>query len=255
MLPFFIKHYHIYKIHINVYCFLLILDESKIKFYAVVSGIFNIRYGDAYMVFELCEDNAGLLSSVTVMFLNNDKEATAKDNELIGLVSEYIKNIIVASSIEEAKEKAEGRDIDILITDFNLSDSESIEFPVYIRRNNPSCSIIIYTSKNDPDHLLEAINLKVDKYIIKPCSFKDFIKAIISLAEFAFTLKSLYSTHNVTPSTHLDAESYDTISQSIDDLRAVIAKMVSQHCMESMPIIHTLKSVIAKLKYLLKSSY
>ena len=195
------------------------------------------------MVLELCEDNAGLLSSVTVMFLNNDKETTAKDNELIGLISEYVKNLIVASSIKEAKEKAEGRDIDILITDFNLADNESVEFPVYIRRNNPSCSIIIYTVKNDPDHLLEAINLK------------DIIKAIVNLAEYAFTLKSLYSAHNDAPSTHLDAESYDTISQSIDDLRAVIAKMASQHCMESMPVIHTLKGVIARLKHLLKSSY
>lgn len=211
--------------------------------------------GDVGMVLELCEDNAGLLSSVTVMFLNNDKETTAKDNELIGLISEYVKNLIVASSIKEAKEKVEGRDIDILITDFNLADNESVEFPVYIRRNNPSCSIIIYTSKNDPDHLLEAINLKVDKYLIKPCSFKDIIKAIVNLAEYAFTLKSLYSAHNDAPSTHLDAESYDTISQSIDDLRAVIAKMASQHCMESMPVIHTLKGVIERLKHLLKSSY
>lgn len=207
------------------------------------------------MVHELCEDNASLLSSVTVMFLNCDKEAVDKDNELINLIAGCVKNVIVASTIKEAKEKAEGRDIDILITDFNMADNESMEFPVYIRRNNPSCSIIIYTSKNDPDHLLEAINLKVDKYIIKPCSFKVLIRAIINLAEYAFTLKALYSAHHEVPPVHLDAESYETISQSIDDLRSVIAKMASQHCIESMPVIHILKSVIESLKHLLKNSY
>ena len=205
------------------------------------------------MEYELREDNADLLNSVTVLFLNN-QDSAGKNNELINLMSEYIKNLIVAVSYSEAKEKAEGKDIDILITDFNLADSESAEFPVYIRRHNPSCSIIIYTDKNDPDHLLEAINLKVDKYFIKPCSFKDFMNVIISFAEYAFTLKSLYSAH-IESTTHLDTESYDTISQSIDELRSVISKMASQHCMESLPIIHTVKGVIEKLKYLLKNSY
>ena len=96
--------------------------------------------------------------------------------------------------------------------------------------------------------------MKVDKYIIKPSNLKDVIKAVINLAEHAFTLKSLYS---IVPekSTHLDTEAYDTISQSIDDLRAVIAKMAAQHCIESMPIIHSLKGIIARMKNLLKNSY
>lgn len=207
------------------------------------------------MALELCEDNASLLSSVTILFLSNDSDTSSKDKELVGLISNYVKNVIVASSVKEAKEKAEGRDIDILITDFNLADSESVEFPIYIRRSNPSCAIIIYTSKNDPDHLLEAINLKVDKYIIKPCSFKEIINAIINLAEYAFTLKSLYSAYADVSSTHLDAESYDTISQSIDDLRSVIAKIATQHYTDTMPVIHTLKGVIERLKHLLKNSY
>lgn len=205
------------------------------------------------MVLELCEDNAGLLSSVTVLYLNTDKDKY-KEEELISILSKYIKNIIVTDNLKDAKEKAEGRDIDILITDFDLADDESMNFPIYIRRCNPSCSIIIYTSKNDPEHLLEAINMKVDKYIIKPSSFKEIVKAIINLAEHAFTLKSLYS---IVPekSTHLDTEAYDTISQTIDELRALIAKMAAQHCMESMPIIHSLKSIIERMKTLLKNSY
>lgn len=205
------------------------------------------------MVLELCEDNAELLSSVTVLYLNIDKDKY-KEEKLISILSKYIKNIIVTDNLQDAKAKAEGRDIDILITDFNLADEESMSFPVYIRRCNPSCSIIIYTSKNDPEHLLEAINMKVDKYIIKPSSFKEIVKAIINLAEHAFTLKALYS---IVPekSTHLDTEAYDTISQTIDDLRAIIAKMAAQHCIESMPIIHSLKGIIERMKTLLKNSY
>ncbi len=204
------------------------------------------------MVLELCEDNAGLLSSVTVLYINTDEDEYKE--ELIAILSKYIKNIIVTDNLKDAKEKAEGRDIDILITAFNLADDESMNFPMYIHRCNPSCSIIIYTSKNDPEHLLEAINMKVDKYIIKPSNFKEIIKAIINLAEHAFTLKALYS---IVPekSTHLDTEAYDTISQTIDELRAIIAKMAAQHCIESMPIIHSLKGIIERMKTLLKNSY
>ena len=205
------------------------------------------------MVLELCEDNAGLLSSVTVLYLNTDKDEY-KEEELTNILSKYIKNLIVTNSLQEAKEKSEGRDIDILITDFNLADEESMNFPIYIRRCNPSCSIIIYTSKNDPEHMLEAINMKVDKYIIKPSSFKEIIKAVINLAEHAFTLKALYS---IVPDkiTHLDTEAYDTVSQTIDDLRTIIAKMAAQHCPESMSIIHSLKGIIERMKTLLKNSY
>ncbi len=205
------------------------------------------------MVLELCEDNAGLLSSVTVLYLNTDKDEY-KEEELTNILSKYIKNLIVTNSLQEAKEKSEGRDIDILITDFNLADEESMNFPLYIRRCNPSCSIIIYTSKNDSEHMLEAINMKVDKYIIKPSSFKEIIKAVINLAEHAFTLKALYS---IVPDkiTHLDTEAYDTVSQTIDDLRTIIAKMAAQHCPESMSIIHSLKSIIERMKALLKNSY
>ncbi len=65
------------------------------------------------MVLELCEDNAGLLSSVTVLYINTDEDEYKE--ELIAILSKYIKNIIVTDNLKDAKEKAEGRDIDILI--------------------------------------------------------------------------------------------------------------------------------------------
>lgn len=107
------------------------------------------------MVLELCEDNAGLLSSVTVLYLNINKDEDKE--ELISILSKYIKNLIVTNNLKEAKEKAEGRDIDIIITDFNLADEESMNFPILIRRRNPSCSIIIYTDKDDPEHFLKPL--------------------------------------------------------------------------------------------------
>ena len=41
------------------------------------------------MVLELCEDNAGLLSSVTVLYLNTDKDEH-KEEELISILSKLI---------------------------------------------------------------------------------------------------------------------------------------------------------------------
>ena len=50
-------------------------------------------------------------------------------------------------------------------------------------------------------------------------------------------------------------EKNDTISQTIDELRTIIAKMAARHCIESMPIIHSLKGIIERMKILLKNSY
>ena len=45
------------------------------------------------MVLELCEDNAGLLSSVTVLYINTDEDEYKE--ELIAILSKYIKKIIL----------------------------------------------------------------------------------------------------------------------------------------------------------------
>ena len=198
-------------------------------------------------------ENMELLNSVTILYFNYNK-TISKDDELKNILEKYTKNLITVSTIDEAKSKITGYDIDILITDFSLTDKESVEFPLFIRRQNPSCSIIIYTDKNDADHMLEAIDLKVDKYLIKPCSNKEIIKVVLNAAEYCFTLKSLYS-NKVDNTTHLDTSAYDTLSQSIDELRIVISKIAPQNCMEAMPVIHSLKNIIDNLKLLLKSSY
>lgn len=205
------------------------------------------------MVMELFEDNIGLLNSVTVLYFNEEVDGY-KESEHIALLSKYIKNIIVVDNLEDAKKESNGKDIDIVVTDFDTADEEGMGFLSYIRRCNPSCSVIIYTSRDDAEHLLDAINMRVDRYVIKSSNFKGIAKAIIYMAEHAFTLKSLYSAVPV-ETTHLNSEAYDTISQSMDDLRAVVAKLAVQHCDESMPVIHSLNGVIFKLKSLIKNSY
>lgn len=205
------------------------------------------------MVMELFEDNEALLNSVTVLYFNEEVDGY-REAERIALLSKYVKNIIVVNNIEDAKKESDGKDIDILVTDFDVSNDECMHFLSTIRRCNPWCSIIVYTSKTDAEHLLDAINVRVDKYIVKSTDFKDIVKAIIYMAGYAFTLKSLYSVVPI-ESTHLSSEAYDTISQSMDDLQAVIAKLAVQHSDESMPVIHSINGVIFRLKSLLKNSY
>lgn len=206
------------------------------------------------MVFEYCSDNSNLLNSVTLLYLYIQQDNEEKDGELLSILSVCVKNLIIAGSYEDAVKKAESRDVDIFIVDFDLNNEESIEFIKKIHHINPSCSIIVYTGKNDPEHFMKAIDLRVDKYMIKPADPKEIMKSVVSMADYAFTLKKLYY-YREDNETRLTKESYEKISSSIDELNNMVSVISCHDPKDCNYVIHSLKEVIDRLKELLKESY
>jgi two-component system response regulator VanR len=75
----------------------------------------------------------------------------------------------------EALEIFKREHIDVIITDLDMPNLGGIELIKEIRRDNKQISIIVLTAHSDTDSLLEASNLQIDGYVIKPITLSKIL--------------------------------------------------------------------------------
>ena len=84
----------------------------------------------------------------------------------------------------EAKDGQEGYELykkyhpDIILTDINMPRLDGLSLAKKIRQTDQTTKIIISTAFSDKDYLLEAIELNLEKYIIKPLTSRNLIPAL-----------------------------------------------------------------------------
>lgn len=105
------------------------------------------------------------LKNYTILYVEDEKESV----ELIqSLLKNKIKTIFVAYDGLEGLELYKQHLPDIVISDIQMPNMNGIEMTKEIKKINPKQNIIFITAFNENHLLLEAINLGIDKYIIKP---------------------------------------------------------------------------------------
>jgi DNA-binding NtrC family response regulator len=83
-----------------------------------------------------------LLYKPTLLLVDDDSKFLSNLEEAISLED---LNIIKASSTEEALSKANGRKIDLVITEFMFKTKSSVELFSLIRKSNPLVPIVVIT--------------------------------------------------------------------------------------------------------------
>lgn len=84
----------------------------------------------------------------------------------------------------EAKDGQEGYELykkyhpDIILTDINMPRLDGLSLAKKIRQTDQTTKIIISTAFSDKDYLLDAIELNLEKYIIKPLTSRNLIPAL-----------------------------------------------------------------------------
>jgi diguanylate cyclase (GGDEF)-like protein len=66
-------------------------------------------------------------------------------------------------------------EIDLVITDVNMPNMSGLEMSKEIKDINPNIPIIVATAFSNSEYLLEAIDLGVDKYVLKPVNIKKLL--------------------------------------------------------------------------------
>lgn len=123
-------------------------------------------------------DLSNLATNLNILYAEDDKT-----NQLIlqSIISDHFKNITFADDGQEALELYEKNSYDIILLDIMMPRKNGIEVAEYIKEKNPEQKILIITSHGESSFLVDAINIGVDGYILKPFSHVSLIKAFLNV--------------------------------------------------------------------------
>ena len=122
--------------------------------------------------------------------LNNTKYSLLyceDETDIREMVIEYLEDcfstIYVAKNGRQALEFYELYHPDIIITDIKMPKMNGLELAVAIRKQNKEIPIIITTAYTTTEYLLQAIELNLVKYLLKPIEEKNLQEALTSAME------------------------------------------------------------------------
>jgi len=119
--------------------------------------------------------NKEMLKNFTILYVEDEEDVRRN-------AVEYLKRI--CKEVLEAKDGKEALGIwkdnrpDIIITDINMPRLNGIDMARYIRSQDHEVQIIIATAHTDTEYLMQAVELQLVKYLIKPITKDKLISAL-----------------------------------------------------------------------------
>ncbi len=117
------------------------------------------------------------LKNITVLYCEDEENLR---NITSNILNKFIKKLYSANDGIEGLEiyNKYADEIDIIITDISMPNMGGLEMAKEIKKINPNIPVIVTTAFSSSDYLLEAIDINVDKYVLKPIDIKKLIEAI-----------------------------------------------------------------------------
>ena len=105
------------------------------------------------------------LSNFTLLYVEDEEGIR---NNINGILKHLFKEIYVAKNAKDAFNLYEIKKPDLIITDIKMPNETGIELVKKIRKTDSKVRVIITSAYTDLDYMLEATELHLVKYIIKP---------------------------------------------------------------------------------------
>ena len=116
-----------------------------------------------------------MLKNFTILYVE-DVEIVRKS--AVEYLTRVCKKVLEAKDGKEAINIWREHKPDIIITDISMPRLNGIDMASYIRAHDKDVQIIIATAHSDTDYLLQAVELQLVKYIIKPITKDKLIGAL-----------------------------------------------------------------------------
>ena len=115
------------------------------------------------------------LSHYKVLYAEDDLGVRKNVNELLSLL---LKEVYLASDGQEALELFKEHAPDLIITDIKMPRLTGIELVKKIRETDDAVHIIMITAYTEVDFMLQAIELSLLRYIVKPITEPKLFEAL-----------------------------------------------------------------------------
>ena len=113
--------------------------------------------------------------NLSLLIVEDDSDSRSYYVELLGL---DFKKIYQADSIQEAKLLYNRYLPDIILLDITLPDGNGLDFLREIRKDDMQTKVIALTAHSDHQTILNATDLKLTKYLVKPLQYDALIEAL-----------------------------------------------------------------------------
>lgn len=106
-----------------------------------------------------------LTKELVVLYVEDEEDIRY---QMLGLLRILFKEVDVASDGFEGLDLYHKGPYDLVITDIQMPNMNGLDMIEHIRMSNTEIPIIITTAFSDQDYFIRSIDLKIDKYLLKP---------------------------------------------------------------------------------------
>ena len=117
---------------------------------------------------------------LNILYVEDDAITLKK---ICSILSRTFKNVFSASNGKEALDYYQTNAIDIIISDINMPIMNGLDMAKEIRLLNNEIPIILTTARTETNFMIEAIDLNVSSYILKPINMDTLIDKIYECGE------------------------------------------------------------------------
>lgn len=135
-------------------------------------------------------NNISILKNITILYAEDEKDLREVTHQIL---KGFTKKQYVAQNGQEGLElfKQHENEIDLIITDVNMPIMNGLDMVKEIKKINLNIPIIVATAFSNKEYLLEAIDIGVDKYVLKPIDVAKLLQ-VMSQSLLYHELKDLY---------------------------------------------------------------
>ncbi len=130
-----------------------------------------------------------LFKNVTLLYVEDDLMTL---EEISFFLKKYVKTLLIAKNGKEGLELFKEHNPDMVITDIQMPIMNGLEMSEKIFEINPNIPIAITTAFSDGNYIMRAIELGIDKYIIKPINMQELLAVIQKSLNLSFLSKDYH---------------------------------------------------------------
>ena len=134
-----------------------------------------------------------ILKNLTVLLVEDDSDSKKIMHDVL---SDNFEKVFTAQNGDEGLKKFKKYNPNMVITDVFMPISDGLDMTRYIKEISKDTPVIVLSAHSEKETLLKAIDVGVDKYLIKPIMADDLLNTLENVAKNKIEISSIIQVAN-----------------------------------------------------------